>query len=81
MMSDSGQWMRAADDSPPPSASRCDGIDRLIEIRDSQNPDGPKVLYTPREFAAWLGDVENREFDAGVGDTQGSTCRSEHNRR
>ena len=34
-----------------------------IEVRDSKDPDGPTLLYTPSEFAAWLDGARKGEFD------------------
>ena len=68
IMNDSGQWIGATDGSPASEYVEFRRIDRLIEIRDSQNPDGPKLLYTPREFAAWLDGGTNEESDAEVND-------------
>jgi Domain of unknown function (DUF397) len=38
---------------------RADGID----LRDSKDPEGPVLHYTPGEFAAWLDGAKNGEFD------------------
>jgi hypothetical protein len=34
-----------------------------IEVRDSKNPDGPILRYTPAEWAAWLDGARKGEFD------------------
>jgi uncharacterized protein DUF397 len=34
-----------------------------IAIRDSKNPTGPILVYTPAEFKAFLSSVRNGEFD------------------
>jgi uncharacterized protein DUF397 len=34
-----------------------------IAMRDSKDPDGPILVYTPAEFEAFLGGVRNGEFD------------------
>jgi hypothetical protein len=34
-----------------------------IAIRDSKNPTGPILVYTPAEFKAFLISVRNGEFD------------------
>ncbi|RGA05587.1 DUF397 domain-containing protein [Microbispora triticiradicis] len=36
----------------------------LIAVRDSKNPDGPKLLFTPSEWRAFIGGVKDGEFDA-----------------
>jgi Domain of unknown function (DUF397) len=35
-----------------------------IAIRDSKDPDGPILLYTPAEFRAFLDGARNGEFDS-----------------
>ena len=32
-------------------------------MRDSKDPDGPILVYTPTEFSAFLKGARNREFD------------------
>lgn len=36
---------------------------QMIRIRDSKNPEGPVLLFTPAEWDAFLGGVRNGEFD------------------
>lgn len=35
-----------------------------IAIRDSKDPDGPILVYTPSEFRAFLDGARNGEFDS-----------------
>jgi uncharacterized protein DUF397 len=35
-----------------------------IAIRDSKDPDGPILVYTPAEFSAFLEGARNGEFDS-----------------
>jgi hypothetical protein len=37
-----------------------------IAIRDSKDPDGPILVYTPGEFRAFLDGARNGEFDGVV---------------
>ena len=37
-----------------------------IAIRDSKDPDGPILVYTPGEFRAFLDGARNGEFDGFV---------------
>ncbi len=37
-----------------------------IAIRDSKDPDGPILVYTPAEFEAFLNGARNGEFDRFV---------------
>lgn len=34
-----------------------------IQVRDSKNPDGPALDFTPDEFTAWLAGAKGGEFD------------------
>jgi hypothetical protein len=34
-----------------------------VAIRDSKDPDGPILVYTPLEFSAFLDGARNGEFD------------------
>ncbi len=38
-----------------------------IGVRDSKNPNGGMLRFTPAEWAAFLGGVRNGEFDALTG--------------
>ena len=33
------------------------------EVRDSKDPDGPVLRFTPSELAAWLDGARHHEFD------------------
>jgi hypothetical protein len=37
-----------------------------VAIRDSKDPDGPVLVYTPGEFRAFLEGARNGEFDSLV---------------
>ena len=34
-----------------------------VEVRDSKDPHGPALRFTPSEFAAWLDGAKKAEFD------------------
>jgi hypothetical protein len=34
-----------------------------VEVRDSKDPHGPVLRFTPSEFAAWLDGAKKAEFD------------------
>jgi hypothetical protein len=38
-------------------------IDGSVAVRDSKDQQGPVLLFTPTEWAAFLGGVRNGEFD------------------
>jgi hypothetical protein len=37
-----------------------------IAMRDSKDPDGPILVYTPNEFSAFLDGARNGEFDSFI---------------
>jgi Domain of unknown function (DUF397) len=37
----------------------------VVAIRDSKNPDGPKLTFAPAEWDAFIAAVRNGEFDLG----------------
>jgi hypothetical protein len=39
--------------------------DKLVAVRDSRDPAGPVLAFTPREWDAFLGGVRAGEFDLG----------------
>ncbi|MEZ0076478.1 DUF397 domain-containing protein [Planotetraspora sp. GP83] len=58
-----------ATDGPDRTARHVDGPDhksghsRLIAVRDSKDPDGPKLFFTPSEWAAFVQGVKADEFN------------------
>lgn len=39
--------------------------DRSVAVRDSKDPDGPKLLFTEAEWKAFVSGVKADEFDLG----------------
>ena len=37
--------------------------DHVITVRDAKNPDGPKLIFTPDEWDAFVAGVKDGEFD------------------
>jgi hypothetical protein len=35
----------------------------LVAVRDSKHPDGPKLIFTPDEWAAFLSGMRDGEFE------------------
>ena len=35
----------------------------VVGVRDSKNPDGPALVFSPAEWSAFLGGVKSGEFD------------------
>jgi Domain of unknown function (DUF397) len=40
-----------------------DNLPGVIAVRDSKNPTGPALVFTPAELAAFVGGVKDGEFD------------------
>jgi hypothetical protein len=40
-----------------------EGSDQVIAMRDSGNPDGPVLIFTPDEWRAFTAGVRDGEFD------------------
>ena len=40
-----------------------EGSDYVITMRDSKNPDGPTLVFTPAEWEAFVAGVRDGEFD------------------
>jgi hypothetical protein len=49
------------------SNSQCVEVARnlpeIVAVRDSKNQDGPALVFTPDEWAAFVGGVKDGEFD------------------
>lgn len=52
--------LKDAVDGPGHKAEHAD----LIAVRDSKDPDGPKLFFTPAEWEAFINGVKAEEFDA-----------------
>ena len=56
-------WVKA---SRSASSGECVEMRRhhgAVEVRDSKDPDGPVLRFTPAEVAAWLDGAKHAEFD------------------
>ncbi len=38
-------------------------IPSIVAVRDSKNPDGPALVFTPAEWEAFVGGAKDGEFD------------------
>jgi hypothetical protein len=38
-------------------------VDEVIAVRDSKNPTGPALIFTPAEWDAFVGGAKDGEFD------------------
>jgi hypothetical protein len=63
MNDDATQWIKAAASN---GGGQCIEMRRRgdgVDVRDSKDPDGPVLHYTPGEFEAWLDGAKKGEFD------------------
>jgi hypothetical protein len=42
-----------------------EGSQRVIAVRDSRDPGGPKLIFAPAEWEAFTASVRDGEFDLG----------------
>ncbi|HLQ57816.1 MAG TPA: DUF397 domain-containing protein [Streptosporangiaceae bacterium] len=40
-----------------------EGSDHVITVRNARDPDGPKLVFTPDEWQAFVAGVKDGEFD------------------
>ncbi|MET8340281.1 DUF397 domain-containing protein [Streptosporangium canum] len=40
-----------------------DNLPGVVGVRDSRDPDGPKLLFTPAEWRSFIGGVKSGAFD------------------
>lgn len=45
------------------SVDKAEKVDRLFLVRDSKDPDGPVLAFTPSEWRAFVGGAKDGEFD------------------
>ncbi|NUR90799.1 MAG: DUF397 domain-containing protein [Nonomuraea sp.] len=50
-------------DAPEDATTHKSGQDRLYVLRDSKDPDGPRLFFTPAEWEAFLLGMKDGEFD------------------
>lgn len=56
-------WLKAQSSSANGACVEIARTAGKIAIRDSKDPDGPILVYTPAEFKAFLSGAQNGEFD------------------
>ncbi len=62
-MNDTSAWIKATASN---GAGQCVEMRRTgdsIDVRDSKDPNGAVLRYTPGEFSAWLDGAKKGEFD------------------
>ena len=58
-----GEWIRSSVSEDQSEYVELRRTDDGVDIRDSKDPDGPILHYTPAEFAAWIDGAKKGEFD------------------
>jgi Domain of unknown function (DUF397) len=56
-------WRKAQSSSFNGACVELAPFDGKVAMRDSKDPDGPVLLYTPAEWHAFLDGAKNGEFD------------------
>jgi Domain of unknown function (DUF397) len=56
-------WLKAQSSSHNGQCVEIAATASVVAIRDSKDPDGPILVYTPAEFKAFLNGARNGEFD------------------
>jgi hypothetical protein len=60
---DSAQWRKSSLSGSCDNCVEVAFVGEAIAIRDSKDPNGPALVYTQAEWAAFLGGVRGGEFD------------------
>ena len=58
------QWFKSTRSGP--NSDNCVEVafvDQAIAVRDSKDPDGPALIFTPAEWDAFVGGAKDGEFD------------------
>ena len=56
-------WLKAQSSSANGACVEMAEVSGKIAMRDSKDPDGPVLVYTPAEFRAFLSGAKSGEFD------------------
>jgi hypothetical protein len=62
-MSEQSPWIKAKKSNDEGQCVEMRRNGDAIEVRDSKNPDGGILRYSPAEWAAWLDGAKKGEFD------------------
>jgi hypothetical protein len=56
-------WIKATRSGPQGDCVELRRHAEAVEVRDSKDPHGPVLRFTPSEFTAWLDAAKHAEFD------------------
>lgn len=57
------QWHKSNRSNPSGNCVEVAFVDELIGVRDSKDPQGPKLVFTKAEWNAFIGGTKDGEFD------------------
>lgn len=57
------RWRKSSRSSANGQCVEWAELDQTVAVRDSKNPDGPVLLFTPGEWAAFVEGVKDGEAD------------------
>ncbi|GIG57500.1 hypothetical protein Lfu02_18720 [Longispora fulva] len=63
-------WQRAENPDGSPGRIGVAFVDDLIGMRDMAEENGPILVFTPAEWDAFIGGVQDGEFDIEIDDEQ-----------
>ncbi|HUR02128.1 MAG TPA: DUF397 domain-containing protein [Nonomuraea sp.] len=61
------EWHRSSLSAPNGQCVEVAFIGRRVAVRDSKNPDGAALIFTPDEWRAFTGGVHLQEFELPAG--------------